>query len=74
MAAQGTGRSVKAVRDGDLVIRKRDVCQLGTDRIDGIVDHILRFVPQLIDGRIFGGFSRSVGFGLAGVGAFLTAE
>ena len=74
MAAQGTGSSIEAVRNGGLVIRERDVCKLGTGSIDGVVDHVLRFVFQLVDGRIFGDFCCGVGFSLAGVGAFLTAE
>ena len=74
MAAQRTRRGVKAVRDGDLVIRKRNVRQLGTSSVDGVVDHVLRLVFQLVDSCIFCGFCGGIGFGLAGIGAFLTAE
>ena len=74
VAAQRTGRGIKAVRDGDFIVCKGDVRKLRPCRGDGSIHHALRFVLQLPDGRILGGFGSGVCFGLAGERSFLPAE
>ena len=74
MAAQRTGRGIKAVRDGDLVIAECNIGKLRPRRGNSGIYHALRFVLQLPDGCILGGFGSGIRFGLAGERSFLPAE
>ena len=74
VAAQRTGRGIKAVRDGDLVIAECNIGKLRPRRGNSGVHHALRFVLQLPDSRILGSFGSGVCFGLAGERSFLPAE
>lgn len=44
VAAQRTGRGIEAVRDGDFIVAKRNICKLCPRRGDGSIYHALRFV------------------------------
>ena len=74
VAAQRTGRGIKAVRDGDLVIAECNIGKLRPRRGNSSIHHALRFVLQLPDGCILGSFGSGVCFGLAGERSFLPAE
>ena len=74
VAAQRTGRGIKAVRDGDLVIAECNIGKLRPRRGNSGIYHALRFVLQLPDGCILGGFGSGIRFGLAGERSFLPAE
>jgi len=74
VAAQRTGRGIKAVRDGDLVIAECNIGKLRPRRGDSGIYHALRFVLQLPNGRVLGSFGSSVCFGLAGERSFLPGK
>ena len=74
VAAQRTGRGIKAVRDGDLVIAECNIGKLRPRRGNSGIYHALRFVLQLPDGCILGGFGSGVCFGLAGERSFLPGK
>ena len=74
VAAQRTGRGIKAMRDGDFIVAECNIRKLRPRRGNGGVHHALRFVLQLPDGCILGGFCSGVCFGLAGERSFLPAE
>ena len=74
VAAQRTGRGIKAMRDGDLVIAECNIGKLRPRRGNSGIYHALRFVLQLPNGRVLGSFGSSVCFGLAGERSFLPAE
>ena len=62
------------MRDGDFIVCKGDVRKLRPCRGDSGIHHALRFVLQLPDGCILGGFGSGIRFGLAGERSFLPAE
>ena len=74
VAAQRTGRGIKAVRNGDLIVCKGDVRKLRPRRGNSGIHHALRLVLQLPYGCILGGFGSGIRFGLAGERSFLPAE
>ena len=74
MAAQRTGRGIKAVRDGDLVIAECNIGKLRPRRGNSSIYHALRFVLQLPDGCILGGFGSGIRFGLASERSFLSGK
>ena len=74
VAAQRTGRGIKAVRDGDLVIAECNIGKLRPRRGNSGIYHTLRLVLQLPDGRILGSFGSGVCFGLAGERSFLPGK
>ena len=74
VAAQHTGRGIKAMRDGDFIVCKGDVRKLRPCRGDSGIHHALRFVLQLPDGCILGGFGSGIRFGLAGERSFLPGK
>ena len=74
VAAQRAGRGIKAVRDGDFIVAECNIGKLRPRRGNSGIHHALRFVLQLPDGRILGGFGSSIRFGLAGERSFLPAE
>ena len=62
------------MRDGDFIVCKGDVRKLRPCRGDGSIHHALRFVLQLPDSCILGGFGSGVCFGLAGERSFLPGK
>ena len=74
VAAQRAGRGIKAMRDVDFIVCKGDVRKLRPRRGNGGVHHALRFVLQLPDGCVLGGFGSGVCFGLAGERSFLPGK
>ena len=74
VAAQRAGRGIKAVRDGDLVIAECNIGKLRPRRGNSGIYHALRFVLQLPDGCILGGFGSGIRFGLAGERSFLPGK
>ena len=74
VAAQRAGRGVKAVRDSDLIVAECNIRKLRPRRGNSGIYHALRFVLQLPDGCILGGFGSGIRFGLAGERSFLPAE
>ena len=74
VAAQSTRRGIEAVRNGDFIVAKRNICKLCPRRGDGSIYHTLCFVFQLVDGCIFGSLGSGIRFSLAGERSFLPAE
>ena len=74
VATQSAGRGIEAVRNGDFIVAKRNLCKLCPRRGDGSIYHTLCFVFQLVDGCIFGSLGSSIRFSLAGERSFLPAE
>ena len=74
VAAQRTGRGIKAMRDGDFIVCKGDIRKLRPRRGNSGIHHALRFVLQLPDGRILGSFCCGVCFCLAGERSFLPGK
>ena len=66
VAAQRTGRGIKAMRDGDFIVAECNIRTLRPRRGNGGVHPALRFVLQLPDSCILGSFCSSIRFGLAG--------
>ena len=62
------------MRNSDFIVCKGDVRKLRPRRGNGGIHHALRFVLQLPDGRILGGFCSSIRFGLAGERSFLPGK
>ena len=62
------------MRDSDLIVAECNIGKLRPRRGNGGVHHALRFVLQLPDGRILGGFGSSIRFGLAGERSFLPGK
>ena len=74
VAAQRTGRGIKAMRDGDFIVCKGDIRKLRPRRGNGGVHHALRLVLQLSDGCVLGCLGSGVRLCLAGVRSLLPAE
>ena len=74
MTTQSAGRGIEAVRNGDFIVAKRNICKLCPRRGNGGIYHTLRFVFQLVDGCIFGSLGSGIRFSLAGERSFLPAE
>ena len=74
VATQSAGRGIEAVRNGDFIVAKRNICKLCPRRGDGSIYHTLCFVFQLVDGCIFGSLGSDIRFSLAGERSFLPAE
>lgn len=49
VATQSAGRGIEAVRNGDFIVAKRNICKLCPRRGDGSIYHTLCFVFQLVD-------------------------
>ena len=47
VATQSAGRGIEAVRNGDFIVAKRNICKLCPRRGDGSIYHTLCFVFQL---------------------------
>ena len=62
------------MRDGDFIVCKGDIRKLRPRRGNSGIYHALRFVLQLPDGRILGGFGSGIRFGLAGERSFLPGK
>ena len=61
------------MRDGDFIVAECNIRKLRPRRGNSGIYHALRFVLQLPDGRILGGFG-SIRFGLAGERSFLPGK
>ena len=73
-AAQRAGHGIKAMRDSDLIVAECNIGKLRPRRGNSGIYHALRFVLQLPDGRILGGFGSGIRFGLAGERSFLPGK
>ena len=62
------------MRDGDFIVCKGDIRKLRPRRGNSGIYHALRFVLQLPNGRILGGFGSGIRFGLAGERSFLPGK
>ena len=74
VAAKAAIEFLEAIRDLHFIVREADGCQFSTGGCNGCIHHSLSLVLQLRNGGVFGCFCRRIRFGLAAVGAFLTAE
>ena len=62
------------MRDGDFIVAECNIGKLRPRRGNGGIHHALRFVLQLPNGRILGGFGSGIRFGLAGERSFLPGK
>ena len=62
------------MRDGDFIVAECNIRKLRPRRGNSGIYHALRFVLQLPDGCILGGFGSGIRFSLAGERSFLPAE